>query len=148
MPNLGNSRSGAGCQQLHRLPEVGNEFTCRGVVPMGRCNSRMGTRGRSGMSAEAHRVAALLEYELLDRPPDSELEALVRVAACVADVPNATLNLLDDDRQCQLATVGFEGRDTARSDSMCARHFLDGAVVHLPDARRSPEYADSPWVTG
>jgi signal transduction histidine kinase len=98
--------------------------------------------------AERLRVAALQEYELLDRPADAELEALVRVATAVADVPTATLNLIDSEYQCQLASVGFEGRRTPRSDSMCAISFRSGRTVHVPDARQEPMYADNPWVDG
>ena len=60
---------------------------------------------------ERERLAALHEYRLLDSPADDELEAVVRVAAMVAGVPTATLNLIDENRQCQLTTNGFEGGD-------------------------------------
>jgi signal transduction histidine kinase len=97
---------------------------------------------------EEQRVAALHEYCLLDQPADDELSAVIRVAAMVADVGNATLNLIDENRQCQLTTHGFAGCDSSRSDSMCAVHFRTGRAVHLFDARESPEYRDNPWVDG
>jgi signal transduction histidine kinase len=97
---------------------------------------------------EGARLAALHEYELLDAPADDELEAVVRVAAMVADVPTASLNLIDETRQCQLTTVGFEGADGTRSDSMCAIQFRAGMFVHVPDATIDPLYRDNPWVTG
>ncbi|HWS31411.1 MAG TPA: HAMP domain-containing sensor histidine kinase [Actinoplanes sp.] len=97
---------------------------------------------------EPDRLAALHEYRLLDTPSDDELNAVVRVAAMVAGVPTATLNLIDEHRQCQLTTTGFEGGDSARSDSMCAVAFREGVVVYLPDARSSPVYAANPWVDG
>jgi hypothetical protein len=50
---------------------------------------------------EQERLAALHEYRLLDAPADDELEAVVRVAAMVAGVPTATLNLIDENRQCR-----------------------------------------------
>ncbi|BEL08729.1 hypothetical protein Q0Z83_069200 [Actinoplanes sichuanensis] len=98
--------------------------------------------------AEFQRLAALHEYQLLDAPADDELTAVVRVAAMVADVPTATLNLIDENRQCQLTTVGFPGGDSDRGDSMCDIAFRDGRVVHLPDARLNPVYASTPWVDG
>ena len=73
--------------------------------------------------SEEDRLAVLHEYCVLDQPADDELSAVVRVAAMVADVPHATLNLIDENRQCQLTTVGFEGCDSDRTDSMCAVHF-------------------------
>ena len=97
---------------------------------------------------EAARLAALHEYRLLDTPADDELTALVHVAALVAGVPFATLNLIDEQRQCQLTTSGFEGTDSPREQSMCALHFLDGEFVEVADARRDPRYAANPWVDG
>jgi signal transduction histidine kinase len=58
------------------------------------------------------------------------------------------VNLIDTEYQCQLASVGFEGRRTPRSDSMCAVQFRSGRTVHVSDARREPAYADNPWVDG
>jgi signal transduction histidine kinase len=98
--------------------------------------------------AEFQRLAALHEYQLLDAPADDELTAVVRVAAMVADVPTASLNLIDENRQCQLTTVGFPGSNSARTDSMCDIAFRDGKVIHLPDARQNPVYAGNPWVDG
>ncbi|MCA2211763.1 PAS domain S-box protein [Jidongwangia harbinensis] len=97
---------------------------------------------------EQQRLAALHEYRLLDAPADDELEAAVRVAALVAGVPTATLNLIDEHRQCQLTTVGFDGADSARTDSMCAIRFETGEFVHVPDASADPTYGANPWVTG
>ncbi|KHD78067.1 histidine kinase [Actinoplanes utahensis] len=97
---------------------------------------------------ERLRLAALHEYRLLDSPAGDELEAVVRVAAAVARVPHATLNLIDENRQCQLTTVGFEGGDSDRSDSMCAVRFETGIFTYLPDASVDPDFKDNPWVTG
>lgn len=107
-----------------------------------------GTLRQPVPTSEARRLAVLAEYELLDSPPDEEVKALVRVAAAVAAVPNAALNLIDANFQCQLATHGFEGRLSPREDSMCAAHFEDGAFVWVPDASLDPRFAASPWVVG
>jgi signal transduction histidine kinase len=97
---------------------------------------------------ERERLAALHEYRLLDAPAGDELEAVVRVAASICGVPTATLNLIDENRQCQLTTTGFDGSDSPRVDSMCAVRFEKGEVVYRPDARLDPVYAGNPWVTG
>jgi signal transduction histidine kinase len=97
---------------------------------------------------EQERLAALHEYRLLDLPAGDELEAVVRVAAMVAGVPHATLNLIDENRQCQLTSFGFEGSTSARADSMCAVHFEQGEFVQRPDATEDPVFRVNPWVTG
>ncbi|MGN6605987.1 MAG: sensor histidine kinase [Jatrophihabitans sp.] len=97
---------------------------------------------------EQARLAALIDYDLLDAPVEAELTALVRAAAAVAGVPTATINIIDSAQQCQLTTVGFEGTTSSRDDSMCAVRMHEGRTVYLPDARTSPDYVDNPWVTG
>lgn len=97
---------------------------------------------------EQDRLAALHEYQLLDEPADDELEAVVRVAAMVADVPQATLNLIDANRQCQLTAIGFEPGEQPRSESMCDVHFLAGETIQIPDATKNPAYANNPFVDG
>jgi signal transduction histidine kinase len=66
----------------------------------------------------------------------------------VAGVPTATLNLIDEHRQCQLTTTGFTGGDSPRADSMCAVHFQAGEFVWVRDASQDPTYRANPWVTG
>src|SRR4051794_38252155 len=70
------------------------------------------------------------------------------MAVSICGVPTATLNLIDENRQCQLTTTGFDGSDSPRVDSMCAVRFEKGEVVYRPDARLDPVYAGNPWVTG
>ena len=97
---------------------------------------------------EAARLQALHDYGVLDAPADDELSAVVRAAAVVAGVPTATLNLIDENRQCQLTTIGFDGGDSAREESMCALVFASGRSTHVSDARLDARFAANPWVTG
>ncbi|MEV6302724.1 ATP-binding protein [Actinoplanes sp. NPDC051861] len=103
---------------------------------------------RTTVEHEQRRLAVLHAYQVLDTPPQAELQAVVRIAAAVAGVRTASLNLIDANRQCQLTTVGFPGRDCDRSDAMCAVRLDEGRFVHLPDARLDPDYRANPWVTG
>ncbi|GAA1624391.1 sensor histidine kinase [Actinoplanes couchii] len=108
----------------------------------------MGIQAEAGTERERARVRELREYHLLDTPAAAELQSVVRVAAAVAKVPTATLNLLDDRMQYQLTTVGFPGRQCDRDDAMCAVRLHEGVFVHVPDARADPVFRDNPWVTG
>lgn len=97
---------------------------------------------------EAARVAELHEHADPDAPQSQEVEDLVARAAEVAGVPMATLNLLDTERQCQVATTGFAGSTSLRSEAMCSVALDLGTFVHVPDAREDPRFAHSPWVDG
>ena len=88
---------------------------------------------------ESARLEALQRYG--DAPADEKSSAVVRAAAVVAGVPTATLNRIDENRQCQLTTVGVDGGGSSREDSMCAVVMAAGETIHVPNARldaRSP----------
>ena len=90
----------------------------------------------------------LLPYDLVGRPEDPDLKRLARLAALLCGVPTATVNLLDDEQQHNIATEGFVRGSVPREDSMCSRTVLLDEPVHLRDARDDPRFASSPFVTG
>lgn len=94
------------------------------------------------------RVAQIGQYQVVVRPPRSDLVALVEIAAQVADVPMATINLITDTEQHQIATAGFEAAVCAREDSMCNVVFQAGVPVIVPDASQDDRFRDNPFVTG
>ncbi|GCD91805.1 GAF domain-containing sensor histidine kinase [Nocardioides sp. LS1] len=100
------------------------------------------------MQRDAERVAEIGNYRVLLRPPRSDLQALVEVAAQVAQVPMATINLVTDTEQHQIATHGFDASVCSREDSMCNLVLHAGHPVIVPDASRDDRFKDNPFVTG
>jgi signal transduction histidine kinase len=100
------------------------------------------------VSSGAERDRALAAYDVIEGPPRRELVALVDLAAQVAGVPYAAVNLLSSRHQHQVATTGFEGRTTPCDDSMCRQVVESGRPIMLDDAGRDPRFADNPWTTG
>ncbi|WKN49994.1 GAF domain-containing sensor histidine kinase [Nocardioides sp. Arc9.136] len=94
------------------------------------------------------RVAQIGEYQIITRPPRKDLVALVEIAAQVARVPLATINLITDTHQHQIATSGFDASVCAREDSMCNLVLHDPEPVVVEDASLDPRFADNPFVTG
>ena len=94
------------------------------------------------------RVAGIDRYRVLTGPPRSALLALVEVAAQVARVPMATINLVTDTEQHQVATHGFDASVCSRADSMCNAVLDEGGPVIVPDASRDARFKDNPFVTG
>src|SRR6478609_3186988 len=97
---------------------------------------------------DTRRVAEIGHYRVLFEPPRSDLVALVDVAAQVAGVPMATINLITDTEQHQIATAGFEAAVCAREDSMCNVVFQGGVPVIVADASQDDRFRDNPFVTG
>lgn len=100
------------------------------------------------VETDERRVAQIGRYRVLTRPPRKDLVALVELAAQVADVPMATINLITDVEQHQIATAGFDAAVCAREDSMCAAVFAGGVPVIVADASQDPRFRDNPFVTG
>ena len=97
---------------------------------------------------DAARVAALERYQVLDRPPGSELLALVDLAARVADVPMATINLFTATQQHQVATYGFAGGVCSYDDAMCSQVVEGGVPIVAYDAREDERFSTNRFVTG
>ncbi len=100
------------------------------------------------MSSGADRDRVLAAYDVLEGPPRRELDALVALAAQVAGVPYAAVNLLTSRHQHQVATAGFAGETTPCDDAMCRQVVESGQPIMLDDASQDPRFADNPWTTG
>jgi signal transduction histidine kinase len=94
------------------------------------------------------RVRSIRQYDVLARPPRLELQAIVELAAKICDTPMATINLITDTEQHQVAAYGFDAAICSREDSMCAAVLEDDTPLVVPDARLDPRFQDNPFVTG
>ena len=97
---------------------------------------------------EAGRVAALTAYNVLDQPPQGDLDAAVRLAAYVCGTAHAQINLLDSERQCTAAAFGGERGEASRGDSLCAHVVMGTEPVSVGDASVDARFAGSRLVSG
>lgn len=99
-------------------------------------------------SRSAQRRASIEQYDVLTHPPRLELNAIVELAAQVCGTPMATINLITDIEQHQVAAFGFDAAICSREDSMCAAVLDDDTPLVVPDASIDPRFRDNPFVTG
>jgi signal transduction histidine kinase len=97
---------------------------------------------------DQRRVEAIRTFDALRMPPRRELAGVVELAARIAGVPTATINIVTDVEQHQIVTVGFDGGVCRREDSMCALTVREGRTIAVADASRDPRFARNPFVTG
>lgn len=102
----------------------------------------------STTSDDALRVADIERYDVLGHSPRAELTAIVELAAKVCNTPMATINLITDDEQHQVATYGFDAIICRREDSMCAAVLDADTPIVVADASLDPRFMDNPFVTG
>src|ERR1700737_3167981 len=98
--------------------------------------------------SEERRLAALYEYELLDKPSEDLFDSFTRRAARLCDTPISLITLVDRDRQWFKSSVGLDVRETAREIAFCAHTILGEDMFEVGDAGADPRFADNPLVTG
>jgi two-component system, OmpR family, sensor histidine kinase VicK len=90
--------------------------------------------------SEAERLKALLEYEILDTPPDPAFDEIVRVAAQVTGAPYAYLGFLDANRLWFKARVGFREIELPRLATACQYTILEDEPLLIADAAAEPRF--------
>lgn len=97
---------------------------------------------------EDARLAALLEYEILDSDPELGFDDLTLLAASICGVPVSSITLIDTDRQWFKSRVGMEATETPLEFSFCAYAILQRDMLIVEDAYQDATFANHPAVTG
>jgi GAF domain-containing protein len=97
---------------------------------------------------ESRRVMLLHDLGVLDTPTDPHLTALVGLAAKICETPVAFINLIDDDRQCLISSVGELPEELPRDPSICNWAILEDEILEVPDAQADPRYRDAVQMVG
>jgi GAF domain-containing protein len=95
---------------------------------------------------EKRRLAALREYRILDTGKEQAFDDLIRVAACICQVPMATISLVDESRQWFKAAIGIDATETPRNISFCTHTILGEEPMIIGDATQDSRFAESPLV--
>ena len=97
---------------------------------------------------EAHRLAILRDYNVLDSLPEQIFDDLTLLAAQICQTPIALITLVDEDRQWFKSKIGLSATETSRDVAFCAHAILNvGEVMEVRDAQLDPRFADNPLVT-
>ncbi len=102
----------------------------------------------AGLVQDRLRAAEIERMDVVHHAPRNELLAIVELAALVCGTSMATINLIDDVAQHQIATFGFAASVCSREDSMCAHVLDEETPIVVADASLDPRFMDNPFVTG
>jgi PAS domain S-box-containing protein len=97
---------------------------------------------------ESTRLAALMGFDILDTPAESEFDDITRLAARICEAPIAFISLIDLGRQWLKSRVGIEGAEMPREIAFCSHTILGQDVMEVQDAAADPRFADNPLVAG
>ncbi|GAB3233342.1 hypothetical protein GCM10027346_21250 [Hymenobacter seoulensis] len=118
-------------------------------MPTKQSSSARAAKSAVGYPDETARLEALRNYQILDTPPESAFDDLVRLAAYICGTPISLVSLIDAERQWFKAKVGLPGIDsTARELAFCQHAILSDKVYEVEDATQDPLFRDNDLVTG
>lgn len=89
---------------------------------------------------EAERLKSLLEYDILDTPPDPAFDDIARVAAQVTGAPYAYLGFLDANRLWFKSRIGFQATELPRRATACQFAILEEKPLLIADAGTEPRF--------
>ena len=95
---------------------------------------------------EQARLRALASYEVLDTPPEPELDELTSAAARICAAPIALLSLVDGERNFFKSRFGAAWIEAPREGSFCAEAISGCGLLEIPDATRDPRFSHQPLV--
>ncbi|MEB3359967.1 MAG: PAS domain S-box protein [Synechococcales bacterium] len=96
---------------------------------------------------EEQRLRKLLDYGILDTPPEPAYDDLTLLAAHICQAPIALISLLDAHRQWFKSAVGLNESETPRDIAFCTHTILDQDPMVVPDATADARFSQNPLVT-
>src|SRR5689334_19729614 len=97
-------------------------------------------------AAEAERLGALRQAEILDTAPEQAFDDLARLAKTVCHAPMALVALVDERRAWFKAKIGLDVAELPRDQAFCDYAVAADDLIVVPDTLLDPRFADLPLV--
>ena len=95
---------------------------------------------------EPARLAALLDAQVLDTPPEEDFDDIALLASQICGTPVGLVSLVDRDRQWFKAKFGTDLEVVPRDLSFCAHTITSHDLLEVPDASADPRFAENPAI--
>ena len=99
-------------------------------------------------AVENDRLAALVDLDILDTPPEREFDIIVQSARQLLGCKIALVSLVDESRQWFKAKCGVETCETPREFAFCSHAIESDDIMIVTDATLDVRFANNPLVIG
>jgi signal transduction histidine kinase len=97
---------------------------------------------------EEKRLAALMEYQILDTERETAFDDITSLASEICQTPISLITLIDSDRQWFKSGRGLDIRETPREFAFCNHALnLGGDILVVADSRSDVRFENNPLVT-
>ncbi|MFO0726659.1 MAG: ATP-binding protein [Myxococcota bacterium] len=97
---------------------------------------------------DVERLAALVDYQILDSGPDPAFDGITTLLANMLEVPIACVSLVDAERVWLKSKYGVDVDEFPCDGAFCAQVVADRAPLLVTDATLDPRFANCPFVQG
>lgn len=95
---------------------------------------------------EKERLAAVLDYDVLNTEYEKDLDDLTAFAANLFNVPIVLVTILDEKRQWFKSNYGMSVKETERSISFCQYTILQKDIFEVENAVQDERFSENPLV--
>lgn len=138
-------------QKVRILDQIGRDVYQRWAnllaLPVAEGLNQRGAHG-TVTTDELARLRALRDMRILDTPRDEELEQIVATARDLFGAAGAGVNLIDEERQWVMSSVGLTQGTICRGDSVCTTTITASDVLIVEDTHRHEVYRSKEWAHG
>jgi|TARA_R110002096_G_scaffold271337_2_gene465100 hypothetical protein len=101
------------------------------------------------MLDEKERLKELRSYQIMDTPPEEELNEMAKIASLICNVPFSLVTIIGEDRQFLKVNSELGITETDRKDSFC-QHALHKPkeVLVVQDSTKDLRFKNNPFVVG
>ncbi|MDH4466891.1 MAG: histidine kinase dimerization/phospho-acceptor domain-containing protein [Bacteriovoracaceae bacterium] len=96
---------------------------------------------------EMERLAALVDYCVLDTSPELPYDDLTLLASTICETPISLVSLIDQDRQWFKSRHGLDASETPRDVSFCGHAINGNDIFVVNDSLKDHRFFDNPLVT-
>ncbi len=95
---------------------------------------------------DINRIKALLEYAVIDTPPDEYYDTLNNLVSTICNTTISLITFIDDERQWYKSKIGMDLDEVPVEDSICQYSLHENDIMEISDTLQDQRLVNNPHV--